>query len=346
MSILDTHNDVLYVFFNGVSGNIVDFDKNGVDDICCLDLVQRDDVNVLPVQLHKFPRIVRWLNAFHHSRRINKVLKLPLKKLWYPLYYDLSFIPSDKDLCFIFLNVFPLGYMDYLRKRFPRAKFVKIHRDLISKFHVWYPEYTEEVLDRYFDLRLTYNPSDAAEYGIGEFSQYESKLSTLICKPSLAHDVFFVGKAKDRLSFLLEAYDRLESLGQDCFFYLTEVAPEKRSQRKGIYYADQQMPFLEALNYVFNSKCLLDISQHGSSGLTLRCLEAIMYDKRLITNVRSIEKNKYYDASNMLIIDRADEINEEFFFRHTEVSYGYEGDFSPLRLIEQIEAILFSDRHE
>lgn len=56
----------------------------------------------------------------------------------------------------------------------------------------------------------------------------------------------------------------------------------------------------------------MDIVQKGQVGLTLRIMEALFYNKNVITNNRSIQDMKIYDKNNIYILGLDDRDLVEF----------------------------------
>lgn len=48
---------------------------------------------------------------------------------------------------------------------------------------------------------------------------------------------------------------------------------------------------------------LLDLSQRGQTALTLRAMEAIFFQRKLITNNAEVCKFDFYNPNNILVID-------------------------------------------
>ena len=71
--------------------------------------------------------------------------------------------------------------------------------------------------------------------------------------------------------------------------------------------------------------------------LTLRPYEAVVYNRKLLTNNRSILDFKYYNSRYMQLFERAEEIDWDWIAADTEVDYGYQGDYSPRKLLELLE---------
>ena len=50
------------------------------------------------------------------------------------------------------------------------------------------------------------------------------------------------------------------------------------------------------------SNCILEILQKGQDGMTLRTLEALFMNKKLMTTNRKIKEYDFYDPANVYII--------------------------------------------
>lgn len=161
------------------------------------------------------------------------------------------------------------------------------------------------------------------EYGIGlsTFDPYDSKM--LDCRlmpqvhravemPAIEHpefDVFFVGQLKGREEPMSRLIKEFRDNDISYFFHLIygrhdtgDVAPEIKECIK-----DELMSYPETLANINKSRCLLDLTQKGQQGLTLRPIEAMMYKKKLITNNPAIKNEPFYNPDNIWILDDPDE---------------------------------------
>lgn len=324
-----------FIYFNSNYLKPGKIDKDEYNAICLRDAESMKDVNVIAYPLQHYPYIVRRLFAILTSRRLNKWIKLPFLKLFYPLYFKQD--DDDKPYCFVIAgNTLPFDYLYYLKKRYPNCRMVKTHRDLL-KIARNNPEYSEENMNKIFDLRLTYDEGEAKEYGLSHFDEIESKIEVPISKDYPLSDVFFAGRAKDRLPEIVAAYNVLTKAGLKCDFYITNVPEHERVILPGITYSDNYMPYKEMLHKTVNTRCLLDINQKGAVGYTSRILEAIMYNKRIILNNVSVKKSKYYSPDYMQVVEHMNDIDVDFVKRNDAVDYRYDNDFSPVNLIKQID---------
>lgn len=323
-----------YVYFNAnCNGRVID--PNEYNAICTRDLKALDDVEVVQVPLQRAPKLFRMLFNIHNDTRISRHVNLPFKSLWYPYYFKDCF-HNGKPYCFVFASTgYPFEYINYLRNRYSNCKIVKIHRDLVKVAHN-NPQYSEENMNRVFDLRLTFDYEEAKKFNMIHFDEIESRVEINLDPNYPLSDVFFAGKAKDRLPKLIEAYDLFSSFGLKCDFFITHVAKNEQVYREGITYSDNFIPYIEMLRKSVNSRFMFDINQTGAVGYTSRFLEAVMYNKRFITDNKAVKDNKYYETGNILYYDNISDIKKDFF-ENDNAEYNYEGDFSPIHLIEIID---------
>lgn len=332
-----------YVFFNvGAIKNHKE-DKDSYYYICTEDLCKMDNVHVVSYPLDYSSYFLHLLFTLHSHPKINKIVNMPLKNLWYPYYFKVKF-PENRPFCFVVYGYYiTVGYLNYLKKRYPDCRIVLIHRDLISLWRKRQPEFTDENIKALFDLIMTYDEDEAAKYGISYFSEIESKTEVPIAKNYPTSDVFFAGSSKGRLNMLLQIYDVLIGNGLTCHYYITDVPKGERIQRPGITYAEHNMPYREMLYHTVNSRCVLEINQPGAVGYTSRFLEAVMYNKKLMTNNIAIKKSNFFNPKYIQCFSTVSAINASFVMADVgEINYHYNGEFSPVWLIEQIERELTS----
>ena len=325
-----------YVLFDNGS---IKKNKNNADDyyyICTEELRSMDSVRVISYPLD-YASIL-----FHKVRVAHAASGLPLQKLWYPFYFKDDF-KDEKQLCFIIYGYYITpDYIRYLKRKYPGCKCALIHRDLISLWHKRNPKFTRKMVEELFDLELTIDKKDAETYGIYHFDEIESKTEVNLSPEYPLSDVFFAGAAKDRLPSLIKIYDILSDSGLNCQFYITGA--DTPIARPGIQYARSNMSYRQMLYYTVNSRCVMEINQGGAVGYTSRFLEAVMFNKLLVTNNMSIKESKFYNPQYIQCISNPDEINPDFIKQDITVDYQYNGEFSPKRLILQIEELLDHER--
>ena len=94
------------------------------------------------------------------------------------------------------------------------------------------------------------------------------------------------------------------------------------------------------LLYSIRCRCMLEINQDGAVGNTSRFLEAVMYNKKLITNSHSIKKDVFYKPEYIKIFDDIKDIDPSFVKDDTVVDYNYNNEFSPIGLIKCVDSVV------
>ena len=324
-------NNYNYVVINSYESFTKLPSKDSYIDICVRDLYEKENIQVVNLPLDNHSCFLRYLFAIHNSKRINRIIKLPFKNIWYPYIFENRFT-DNKKLCFILIETrLPEDFLLYLKQRYQGCKIVALHRDFIHKS-------VGLKLNKLFDIEMTYDSSESLKYGMPLFSEFESKVNIPI-KEQCESDVFFAGRAKDRLPALLKAYNIFTNAGLKVYFFLTSVPIEDQVQLPGIEYADRYMTYKEMLFHTVNTKCVLEIVQGGGQeGYTSRFLESVIYGKKLITNCEYVSNSKFYDPQKIQIISDVNNINVDFITDEDYiVSYDYNNEFSPLKMIERVE---------
>ena len=327
-----------YVVFNSYD-NKHRIDEDGYYYICTKDLENSSSVKVVTFPLDTKPRWIKILFDIHNSEIIDKYIHLPLKRLWYPFYFENRF-DNPKPLCFVIINrSLPIDYFKYLKIKYPNCKIVLMHRDLVK---VCQECNRELAFNPIFDMEMTFDKGEAAQYGLPHFNEFESAID-VIKEKDMESDVFFAGKAKDRLPMLLEAYHIFVDFGLKCKFYLTDVPYEKRVKLSGIEYADSFMSYKEMLYHTVNTRCILEINQGSCDGYTSRFLEAVIYGKRLITNNTSIKESKFCTPDKIMVVENILDIKPTFVTCGPDfIDYHYNDEFSPCHMIERVEEELIN----
>lgn len=164
-----------------------------------------------------------------------------------------------------------------------------------------------------FDMVSTFDSVDAEKYGLvhrplfylNEFSEMKVEV------PSF--DLSFVGSVHyKRYEFLKKIQQSLNGT-RKIFFYQYVPSLLLFYGRKFLlfpwYGLSQKSEFSfttldkHEIGDVFSkSKVIIDYAHHNQAGLTMRCIEALGANKKLITNNKNIEKYDFYDSSNILIL--------------------------------------------
>ena len=222
---------------------------------------------------------------------------------------------------------------------FPQALNLDISylKSIFSKvvLYYWNPvknEYRIRSELKIFDEVWSYSLYDCNLYGLKFNNQfYHVKKNIYVGDSNI--DILYVGRIKeDRQDYLLECIDLLEKSGLRLKIIL--VGTTKYEQLKK--YTSKHLPYSEIIKYIKRTKSILDISSH-KAGLSLRALEAIFYDKKIISNIDYFESSPDLSFKNNMVLTDKNYHNLQSFistnYETTDIEY-FNSNFSVDRFIK------------
>lgn len=284
--------------------------------------------------------LMRRLSKLHFSAALYNHFNVPGKGLWNGTYFKNDF-SINRPLCFIFMGGWlefdNYGLFDYLKSKYPSAKYVLFLQDLIDRIrrgNKWLHVDVDKI-KRTFDLILSFDQNNCDTYGFVYhplvFSSYHGVIDNNI-KDS---DVYFLGKAKNRLPEIISAYEKLRSYGLNCDFHLVGVKEDEQVYKNEIFYISG-MEYQTNLQHILHTKCLLEVMQQNGTGYTQRMCEAVALDKKIITNNSKIDEAPFYRDKFILKYSDTSEITKSFcdnIKKNESVDYHYKENFSPRELL-------------
>ncbi len=172
------------------------------------------------------------------------------------------------------------------------------------------------------DTALTFDSEDAKKYNLKHrplfyIEAYKNK------KKEELYDLLFVGTAhSDRYNFIKKVVQHIPDyfklklfffLGSKKLFWTKKVFdPDFRTVKfKDVCFAS--LSHQKNADLVHSSKIILDINHPEQIGLTMRTLETLGAQKKLITTNRDIINYDFYNPTNILVIDRKNPVIPEVF---------------------------------
>ena len=148
--------------------------------------------------------------------------------------------------------------------------------------------------------KWSYSPKDCKLYGMRYNSTfYFEEFYEQYCEEE--YDVFFAGKNKGRLEDLKKIKKQFDDLNIKSLFYITATHP--RFQKKGF---SKLLPYKKILQMTKKSRSILDYYYYSDAGLSLRAMEAIFFNKKIITNNITYKMYDFYDKSRVFILGEDD----------------------------------------
>ena len=151
-------------------------------------------------------------------------------------------------------------------------------------------------------------------------------------------DLYFCGVDTDRTA-IINAISKIEKLDFSMDLIQIENNNQYKDERISTHTVDEIMPYEVVLKRTLEANCVLEIVRPGQVGFTLRTFEAVVYNKKLLTNNEHIKEFQFYNPSYMKVFKSVEDIDWKWVKERNAVNYHYKGDFSPIRLIEEINRI-------
>lgn len=305
------------------------------------DLYDKDFAEYICEPPQNIQGIDRIIYNIQHNPHIYNRINLPFKERWFKYYFQES--SNVDNLCFVFFGRNLLddyqGYQQYLKKLYPEAKFVLFFQDLFYMHHDRKNNGLNlSEIEAQFDLILSFDQNDCKKYGFTYhplvFSSFHGQL-----KEMPFFDVYFLGKAKNRLFEIVACFEKLWDCGVSTDIYLVGVDEKKQVYKDKIHYINN-MSYPENLQHVLHCNCELEIMQAGGHGYTQRMCEVISLDKKLITNNPIVHEAPFYNPDYIFQIKSAEDITSEMcekIKKHEPVDYHYKENLSPVELLQFIE---------
>lgn len=278
-----------FVVCNSIIGGYYDFGYK--------DFQGNDSVAYFPTRLFGQKNLLsKLLIRLTFSRKINRIVKEPFKKYTYKHLFPHGFGKDDR-ICYIFFGgteeIFQSSYMKYLRYTYPKLKTVLYMQDIVERSY--YLDINR--CKNNFDLLVSYDKGDCQRYGMLYYptpmSYYE-----LDVKDENKFDLYYCGKAKTRYELIYQIYDKANSLGLKCDFYLYDL-PKCAPRKEGINYPTKYVSYEDNLKRTRMSKCVVDIMQENADGFTPRVWDSIINDRHLLSDNALLPESHFYKPEAM-----------------------------------------------
>lgn len=141
----------------------------------------------------------------------------------------------------------------------------------------------------------TFDQEDAEKYNMKLNTQFYFYFEDISTKSK--YDVTFIGSDKGRYEQISAINDWLIRNN-----FLSNIKILNRKAKRPLEYK-KFLDYDYVLSINRQSKCLLEIVQDTQVGLTLRTLEAMFLNKKLITNNKKIMEYSFFNENNIFILD-------------------------------------------
>ena len=131
-----------------------------------------------------------------------------------------------------------------------------------------------------------------------QFYFINDESNNLMCESCGRNNAYFVGDNKGREKNLEKIYKLLTKTDVICDFWVCN----KKGNLAGIKNVENFISYEDVISEVKKHSILVDLVKEGQTGITMRTMEALFYEKKLITNNKELKKADFYCENNIFII--------------------------------------------
>lgn len=282
------------------------------------------------------------LDSCGQSQRVWKILRhIPYSEpLLWP-FYTLSRIPYERDaenyilmINSLFSCGFTYKYLRWLKRRIPNVRFVLY---ILDPYDVFFPRWCHKDMLTLWDRVYNINYEDSTRLQQQYWPLVYSEKHDYVFEHADEAEkcvLYFCGGGADRDVVLRQVYVSAEKSGVSTNFVVLDY--EQHDEIPGIRKINVPMPYSENIYNIMNCNCILEIVHEGYTNPTQRYSEAVCFGKKLLTNNVAIVNFPCYNSQYMHIFHDVSEIDWGWLCQQEYVDYGYQGEFSPERLVEDM----------
>lgn len=247
----------------------------------------------------------------------------------------------------LFLNTtfrYPAGVLKAYKEQSPNIRYVLFYFDNLRNAAANYANYLRE--HAIFDVVYTFDEWEAKNNGFVFWrTPYSARPELLGRIPR--KDMYFSGRSSGRYAILHTLSQA--GIGHDAKLEMdvcltppdnvndfSQSSPTFRLHSRG-----ELMTYETVLEKTLEARCILDVVCRPDAGLSLRAYEAVVYNRKLLTNNPSILTFPFYDPRYMHYFQSAEDIDWDWVKEDTAVDYHYNGEFSPVNLLKDAEKRLW-----
>mgnify|MGYP006876752844 CR=1 FL=1 len=248
------------------------------------------------------------------QRALLKISPAIFKRRSQKYYEDIIEQNKDKDYDYILIvkcDMTPISILEKFRIVYPHAKLCLSLWDSVVNI----PEVTKKF--QYFDTLHSFDLNDCKKYSVLKFrplffgDQFRKENHTGDYK----YDISFLGTIhSDRYAVIKQAQKIAEEKELKCYWFLYlqskfiyKFYKLTKKEFKGVpedVFSFDKMSASEISAIVDDTRIVLDIQHPKQTGLTMRTIEMVGMNKKLITTNQSIKEYDFFCANNVAVVDR------------------------------------------
>ena len=306
------------------------------------DLWKREDISLYIVN-KTMAKPIFILRKIHTDPRCNQIVNLPGRDIWEQ---DLLSY-ADKEVCYMFSSeaivYLSERLLSKIKNHIAKPKMVLLLVDSLHANSVHLQWVRSKIHKFPWDFVLTYDKRDAKEFNFIYMGCNIYSFDSDSQPSNEESDIYFVGSNKaGRNVYVEKMYNYLVLNGISCNFHLMDrkyraykyIGKSKIGLK---YHLFSPLEYGDILADLLASNCILEVVQKGQKAQTARYYEAVCANKKLLTNNQYIKELPFYDERYMKVFDVFSDIDVEWIKRKENIDYGYNGEFSPVKILDIVE---------
>ena len=196
------------------------------------------------------------------------------------------------------------------------------------------PKYSFNKIGCFENMAFSVYREDCKKYG---YKYTHNIYSKLIENDSfdITKDLYYIGDAKDRFDEIIGVYEQVEKDSIKTDFNIVKVETDRQKYTDKINYCNF-IPYPDTLREMLKCNCILEVLDTGENDSQTRYHEAVCYNKKFLTNNKSVVTLPFYNPEYMKVFEKPEDIDCEWVKERIPIDYGYDGRFSPVHLLDKI----------
>ena len=257
-------------------------------------IYRKDIVNIDGSYKSKLLRGFRWLHLKSN---------LDSKKWWVKFKVkNISIQNINSNTIILFDSPVWINNINYIKEKYDKINIVFWYWNIVKD-----PEKVYS-LKKYCDAVFIFDKNEAFKYNIKYHPQFYWRYNPN--KKKIKYDIVFIGRNKGRLKTLESIFLELKQNDLNPFFYV--VKDTQKDFSSIIDLQNNNLQYDKVLDLIYESKAILEVNKEFQDGLTLRALESLFFEKKLITNNKDLINYDFYCAENIVIFKDNVGINSNF----------------------------------
>ena len=272
------------------------------------------------------------------SNKLQSVFKSSQK---YFYNFDKVEFSDNQEVCFIIPSVcatkIDINYLKDLKKIHNNFKFVLLLLDSLHA-HSYHLQYLKnKIFTDVWDMVLSFDKEDAEEYKFQYLGYKYYSANNAIMPSNKDSDIYYIGALKGNREILIaKIFDFCKENNLNANINVIYKKIQKIGN-SNLQTTIVKRFYPEVISEIKSTNCILEVLQEGQKAQSIRYFEAVVYNKKLLSNNPNLKKLPFYDERYMKYFEKVDDIDWEWVAKKENIDYKYNNEFSPIHMLEQIE---------